>query len=267
MFIPIVQSLYYSFATIEMGAAMQVVPAGWQNYRRLLFEDTEFRQILLPALGDMALNVPIILIFSVLIAAFMNRLPGGVIFQLIFFIPVILSAGIVPGLMQGDIVRAVVVDAGADSSSIFNMQFLEGFLQLTGMGSGLTGIISYAIDNIFQVLGSSGIQILVFYMALKSIPASLYEASSIEGATAWEAFWKITFPMILPQFIVNAVYSIIDSFANSNNAVIQKIHQINFKSLDFGFGASAAWLYFAVIIAILALVMFVLTRFERHYHA
>jgi len=102
-------------------------------------------------------------------------------------------------------------------------------------------------------------------MALKSIPASLYEASDIEGATAWEAFWKITFPMVLPQFVVNAVYSIIDSFANSNNAVIRQLHQINFKLLDFGFGASAAWFYFAIIIAILAFVILILTRIERHY--
>lgn len=265
LIVPIAQSLIYSFSKLEMGSSVDLTSVGLDNYKRLLFEDTELRQILLPALGDMALNVPIILIFSLLIAAFMNKLPGGAVFQLIFFIPVILSAGIIPGLMHGDLVRLVVVDAGSDSGSIFNFGFLEDFLRLTGMGGALTGVISYAIHNIFKVLNSSGIQILVFYMALKSIPASLYEASDIEGATAWEAFWKITFPMVLPQFVVNAVYSIIDSFANSNNAVIRQLHQINFKLLDFGFGASAAWFYFAIIIAILAFVILILTRIERHY--
>ena len=129
----------------------------------------------------------------------------------------------------------------------------------------LVNYIMLAIENILEIVNSSGIQILVFTMGLKSISPSLYEASSIEGATAWESFWKITLPMILPQFVVNLTYTVIDSFVNNNNKIMQSINAYNYSKFDFGYAASLAWMYFAIILVILGVFVGLVNLFSRHY--
>ena len=94
---------------------------------------------------------------------------------------------------------------------------------------------------------------LIFLAGLQSISPALYEACRIDGATAWETFWKITFPMISPMILVNAVYTIIDSFTSSSNTVmsyISTLYQANMS--DRVVSTAMAWIYFAIIILIIA---------------
>ena len=102
-------------------------------------------------------------------------------------------------------------------------------------------------------------------MALKSIPRSLYEASSIEGATAWESFWRITFPMILPQALVNVTYTIIDAFVNNVNPVMESISEYNYVRFQFGYAAGLSWAYFFIILVITFVFSGILRRAIRHY--
>ena len=108
---------------------------------------------------------------------------------------------------------------------------------------------------------------LIFLAGLQSISPAIYESCKIDGATAWETFWKITLPMISPMILVNGVYTIIDSFTTSSNPMMSYI------SSAYGGGAGAApggaraaasamaWMYFLVVILIVALIASILSAF------
>lgn len=267
--IPIIQSLIYSFSDLTFEGKVNLELVGIENFKRAFLVDVDFRKILLSSLSDMLTNVPIILIFSMLIAVFLNgKFVGQPLFQIIFFIPVILSSGIMPGLFSGDLVRTAIINAesaSGEATSMFNANLIGDLLLKMNLPSQFINYIQYAIINILDVLNSSGIQILVFLIALKSIPASLYEASSIEGATVWEAFWKITFPMVLPQLLVNVVYTIIDAFSNNQNAVMTFITDFNFGKFNFGYGAALAWVYFFIAIVVICISVWLVKKLMKQY--
>lgn len=269
IFIPIIQSLIYSFNDLVFDGKVSLNFVGMENFKRAFLVDVDFRKILLGSLSEMLTNVPIILIFSMLIAVFLNgKFAGQPLFQIIFFIPVILSSGIMPSLFSGDIIRNTIINAESSSgeaTSMFNAALIGDLLLRMNLPSQFINYIQYAITNILDVLNSSGIQILVFLIALKAIPASLYEASSIEGATVWESFWKITFPMVLPQLLVNVVYTIIDAFSNNQNAVMAFITEFNFGKFKFGYAAALAWVYFIIAIAVISIAVLLVKKLMKQY--
>ncbi len=270
IFFPMMQSFIYSFNDLKFDGKVSLEFMGIENYKRAFTVDTDFRKLLLDSLSSMTVNVPIILIFSMLVAVFLNgKFPGQPVFQIIFFIPVIVSAGIMPNLISDDIIRRTIINAASatgEDTSLFNASLVGDLFMRMGLPNGFIEYIIYAITNILEVINSSGIQILVFLIALKAIPRSLYEASQIEGATAWESFWKITFPMVLPQTLVNVVYTVIDAFSNNVNPVMQTITDYNFSSFQFGYAASLAWTYFFIIIAVLCFFVLLIKQLMKHYN-
>lgn len=267
---PMIKSFVYSFNDLKFQGEIILDFVGLDNYKRAFLVDTDFREILLSSITDMLTNVPIILIFSMLVAVFLNgKFPGQSFFQIIFFIPVFVSAGIIPELFGNDTIRRSIINASSmtgETEAIFNVSAAESLLLKLNLNSSFVGYIQYAITNIFDVINSSGIQILVFLIALKAIPKSLYEASNIEGATAWESFWKITFPMVLPQLLVNVVYTIIDAFSNNTNKVMESITDYNFNKFQFGYAASIAWVYFFIVIVILSVFVGLLRTLMKRYN-
>jgi ABC-type sugar transport system permease subunit len=100
---------------------------------------------------------------------------------------------------------------------------------------------------------------LIFLAGLQSISPSIYEACRIDGATGWETFWKVTFPMISPMILVNTVYTIIDAFTRSQNTMIK---YISAQSLANSFKATAmSWIYFLLIILIIGAVAAIASTF------
>jgi len=271
IFIPMLQSLWYSFNELVFDGKINVNFVGLENYKRAFLVDTEYRKMLISSVTDILMKAPIILIFSMLVAILLNgEFKGRSIFQIIFFVPIFASSGILESLFANDRFRASIIGAesmteGAASSVTFNTQAINQFLLSIDFPSQFVDYIMYAITNILSVINSSGIQILVFLIALKSIPASLYEASDVEGATAWEGFWKITFPMVLPLAMVNVVYTVIDLFVNNNNTIMKTVYNYNFRSFQFGYAASLSWSYFVVILVVLALFCFLVSRVIKHY--
>ena len=115
-------------------------------------------------------------------------------------------------------------------------------------------------DNIFNITWKSGVQILLFLAGLQSVPGSLYEAASVEGATGWETFWKITFPMITPQLVIVTTYTIVDTFTDYGNQVMQDIYTTAFDRMEYGISSAMAWVYFAAVLAILGIVNWLLSK-------
>lgn len=117
-----------------------------------------------------------------------------------------------------------------------------------------------AVTRIYEIVSASGVQILVFLAGLQSIPPSLFEASNIEGATGWENFWKITFPMVSPLILVNTVYTIIDTLTSSSSEVMELIEDIAFSQNNYGFSAAMSWIYFASIMVVVGIITWLISR-------
>ena len=138
---------------------------------------------------------------------------------------------------------------------------MKSLLESANLNSTLTGVILYAVEITYSVVNSSGVQILIFLSALQTIPSSLFEASKVEGATKWEEFWKITFPMLTPMILVNIVYTIIDSFTNPKYEVLQYILDNSFtNSRGIGYSCAMSWMFFLIIVICLGIICGLLSK-------
>ena len=263
---PFIQSLLYSFGKLDSANSFKLVFTGLTNYKRALGEDADFSRMMIEAIANTGLRVPVILIFSFLFANLIKPVfPGRAAFRAILFLPVILTSGIVPALESGDLVQTFVDSSLNSSSVLVSTASLQEMLLNIGFPVNFASYIMSAVTGILGVVNKSGIQILIFLAALQSISPSLYEASSIEGATAWEHFWKVTFPMVTPQLLVCLVYTIIDLFTDMNSKTMKYIYDFAFNKFQFGFSSAMSWVYFLVIIAVLGVYTLVISRFIFYY--
>ena len=129
------------------------------------------------------------------------------------------------------------------------------------VGEGLVTYVTTAINNIYNIVNRSGVQMLIFLAGLQSISPAIYESVQIDGATSWETFWKITFPMISPMILVNAVYTIIDSFTTDSNVVMSFISGVYQQANGNVVSSAMAWMYFLIVIGIIALVAAICSAF------
>ena len=175
----------------------------------------------------------------------------------VFFLPVIISSGVVMNV----IVNASV-EYGASmmntSSALFQGIQFERMLLDIGFPLEATGRIMMIINGVFRQVWRGGVQILLFLAGLQAIPKYLYEAADVEGATRWESFWKITFPILSPTTILVTFYTIVDYGSDVSNFVVITIREYARRArLDISATMSVIW--FLIIIVIAALVLF-LTR-------
>lgn len=102
---------------------------------------------------------------------------------------------------------------------------------------------------------------LIFLAALQSISPAIYESCQMDGATGWETFWKITLPMISPMILVNAIYTIIDSFTTDSNTVMKFISKTYETNNGNVISSAMSWMYFLIVLAIIALVAAVMSMY------
>ena len=264
---PLVQSILYSFGELDPSDNFSIVFKGANNYFVALREDASYYRLLISALRDMLYQMPILLIFSFIIAHLLkDQFPGRGIIRLILFLPVVLSSGVVVTLGNNDTMQAMLNSAlSEETTNMISVESLQQFLLNINISTKLASYIIGIVTNILPIINHSGIQILIFLSALQSIPESLYEAASIDGASAWENFWKITFPMVIPQMIVCLVYTIIDLFVSTNNSVISYIYGIAFNKIEFGLSAAMSCIYTLIVTAVLGVFVFIFTRLFKHY--
>lgn len=271
IFLPcLVESFIYSFndVKIDFGSIVQKY-VGLKNYYDAFMTDTEFRVVLLSAAKGIILDTLIIIMFSFFISNVLNqKFHGRGLARMIFFLPVILSTGIIKAVEESNAMynameafmetteEGLMFDRIGLAASL-NMQIM---LLNSGISPSITNAIIYALQNTYNIANSSGVQILVFLTALQSIPPSLFEVAKIEGATKWEEFWKITFPMLTPMIFVNIVYTIIDTFTNPVYGVLSYIHTVAFARGRMGFASALSWIYFLIVMAVLGLVTLIISR-------
>ncbi len=269
---PLILSLQMSFNQINIkGFTMKWV--GISNYEYALTVDTQFNERLVTEIGRMAVNVIATLVMSFVIAVILNqKFKGRILCRIIFFLPVILSSGVLPGIessnefynMMTDINNSVQNASGVNVSAA-----LQDLLSVSGVASGVFDVIFQMIDAIYDIVMASGIQIIIFLSGLQSISPSLYEAADVEGCSGWESFWKITFPMVSPLLLVNCIYSIIDFFMKNDNQVIEHINNVtygmNAMAADIGVASAMSWIYFGVALAFVGISTLIITVAVKSY--
>ncbi|NLG24699.1 MAG: sugar ABC transporter permease [Clostridiales bacterium] len=245
----LVQAVRFSFSemeTLEAGGYL-LHGVGLANFRYALTEMATYVRTLTESMGDMLMNLPLIIFFSLFMAILLNnRFAGRAAIRAIFFLPVIMaSPAIVQALsqnlqnMMGGVSSAgsqLAADTIRENGTGLDTMALVMTLLDFGVPPRLLGYIVDAVGRMYDILRMSGVQIIIFLAALQSIPPALYEVAKIEGATAYETFWKITFPMVSPLLLTNVVYTMIDQFTQSE--IVTLAHETAFRSLDFGVSAA-----------------------------
>lgn len=272
IFLPlIVESLRYSFSNMEVTSSGYVLTKaaenGLEHYLRALTIDPDFNLELLTSIGQMVVQVPLVIIFSFFAATLLNQeFHGRAIARSVFFFPVILTSGVILGLENSDLLLQTLSTTGESAEDMESFLNVAVFLaQYTDLPRNVVMFLSNAVTGIYDIVVASGVQILIFLAGLQSISPSLYEASSMEGATAWENFWKITFPMISPMILVNSVYTIIDLFTNDTNEMMTTIRTTIFTDIKYGLGSAMAWIYFVCIAVILLVAGGLISRKVFYY--
>ena len=264
IYLPIIfNSIKFSFnhIIIQTSGGYKLEFVGFQNYSDAFMVDTEFGKTLSAGLGQLVIDIPAIVLFSLFIAIILNqKILGRAAFRAIFFIPVILTTGLIGQIeannsMLLEHMATGSIDTGTEATGagVLSAAQLEGLFSNMVVGSGFVDIVVRIVNNIFDIVNRCGVQMLIFLAGLQSISPSIYESCQIDGASGWETFWKVTFPMISPIILVNVVYTIIDAFTSASNQVMKYISTV-YDSPNNGNVMSSAmsWTYFLIVIAIIA---------------
>lgn len=274
VYLPIIfDSIKYSFHEIKIitGGGYDLVWVGLDNYIEAL-QTSDYIQALSDSITGLIMDIPTILLFSLFIAILLNqKMVGRGAFRAIFFIPVILSTGIIASIDASSAVQDYMgetggsIDTGAGTSGvaeIVSAADLQSLFDNMIVGSELATFVTDVVNNIFDIVNRSGVQMLIFLSGLQGISPAIYESCSIEGASPWETFWKITLPMVSPMILVNAVYTIIDSFTSSGNQVMAYVDNVYNQSGNGNVLSSAmSWMYFIVVILIVAAIAAIMSAF------
>jgi len=260
---PMFYSLYLSFNTAYYSLQTGVVttPVGFQNYLNIARSQT-----LLPLfatyLGKMILAVPLIVVFSIMIAVLINnpiKMKG--LWRTIFFLPVVIATG--------PVIREL---SNQDATSLPSLQDSNLLLFVSdNLGEWLANPIEVLLTSMLLILWYAGIPILIFLAGLQKIDTSIYEAAAIDGASPWDRFWKITLPSIKPLISVSIIYIVVSmSLFVEPGGILDnaRLHMLlgaptsNFW-LGYGYAAAIAWIYFFLMVILMLIFVGMLSIRRR----
>lgn len=229
----------------EKGIQFGALPHFWDNFSAIFQNAPDFVLSLETYIGAMILKVPMIIAFSLIIAIFLNdRFPGRTFYRMLFFLPVIVATG------------PVMKSFESSGVSIYDVKALANLMRE------LPDVVFETFSDIFSslisVLWQSGVPILIFLAGLQKISTTQYEAAKIDGASAWESFWKITIPSIRPFILLNAIYTIIFLSTDDTEPIRYIKNAVNDATKGYSVSIAMAWIYAAIIILLLIVCYFIL---------
>lgn len=251
---PLILSLALSFGKIDKIVGIKVTLTGFENYVRAFVIDPSFLPTLWKVAKQVAIRVPLIIVFSMVISILINKdIKFKGFFRTVFFLPFLLGTGHVMNQLLG---QDIANDTLATARGIIVPPEVMAYL-----GSSVGNAIDAILNEITLVLWKTGVQVLLFLSGLQTIPVSLYESARIDSATEWEMFWKITLPMMSPMLLLNIIYTIIDSFTDMSNPILSYIQNTSFKQFKYEYAAAMGWIYFVLIIIIISIVFYALRNY------
>ncbi len=238
---------------------------GLENYKKIATTNLGFINSISSTLPKLV-YIPAILIFSFMIANLLNaKFRGRTVARVIFFMPVVTASGVAAKIKEGswEVARVGSSVSGALSNTDFDITTsIKNILSDMPFMTPFVDLITTAFDQLSNIVLMSGIQILIFLAALQTISPSLFEASDMEGASKWEAFWKITFPMVSPMILVATMYTMIDVLTGSGNPMISYLFgTVGSTSLSLSDRMTMGWLYFICAALLIVIVSAIISRF------
>ncbi len=266
------QTVQFSLSSIKIastgGYTIQFI--GLDNYKNALLENPDFNVKLFETITQLLTNLPFIIFFSLFMAMLLNsKFKGRALVRAIFFLPILLGSGAIYSTLQlatqniqGGAAATVSDMQGAGG---VNIDYIIEMLMNYGFPQSVRDTIIMLVASVYYIVRLSSIQIIIFIAALQSISPSLYEVSKIEGATSYETFWKITFPMVSPLILTNVVYTIVDYFITSN--VVNLAYQVAFGgALDYGLSSAMSVISTVIVSLILVIIGGVISKFTFYYN-
>lgn len=266
--VPLVQSVIYSFSEMTITEyGVRTVFKGFENYRNILVSDPDYIEWLKSSVISFLYSLPIIILLSVVLALLLNqKFRGRLFFRALYFLPVIIATGDVITLLfrttSSDLNGIGVSESY--SASMVTVDDIIGWLQIDGQ---IAEYVTSTISKIFDLVWSCGIQTVLFIAGLQSVPSSLYEASRVEGATKWEEFWFITFPMLSRVTLLVTVFTMVELITNVRSKMISETYRM-MRSGIYDTTSAMIWFYFIITGAVMAVIVFLYKQFlMRHWES
>ncbi len=257
--VPFIQAMFFIFFKVEASAnGLVYTYAGLDIIDQVFFVDPENGRAIWESLGTTFVDSILIVAFSLIVAMLLNKpFRGRAFCRALMALPILVSSGVLMTVFQQDLFRSSV--ELNSQATIFQGAVLEDTLIKLGMKTEWVSAMSNQVAAILDLIWQSGIQILLFVGGIQSIPRSYMEVAEVEGATSWQSFWKITFPMITPFLLLNLIYAIVDSFTSASNPVMTEIADY-FGTVNYSAATTLSVAYFLVVLIIVGLATLIISR-------
>lgn len=252
---PLIYSIAISFNQVAIKPGLiELESVGMEYFRQALFVDAEFPTRLMLSLISIALGTPLVVVFALIIAILLNRkFRGRAIFRMIFFIPVI--------IMSGPVMAELLTETSAMNID-FNLFGVVDFLH--EMDDFWATMLITFLNSFVRILWFTGVQMIIFLAALQKIDHNMYEAASIDGATAWETFWRITLPYIRPIIMLNSIYTIVEMGTFSDDSTnIKIVNSIRDIARPYSYASTMSWIYAICLLIMIIIVFLVFTDWKE----
>lgn len=252
---PLYRTIFLSFHDVSYGlqSGWRYNWAGLENFRRILFQDVDFIVELQDFFISTLLQVPVIIALSVIIAVLLNqKIKGSSLFRLIFFLPVI--------ILSGELMSNIGDYGGAAISS---SRLIVDILETIIPSEEFVLLIVELFELIAQLMWYCAVPVLIFLAALQNVNPSMYEAASIDGASPWVTFWKITLPTIYPLVSVCVIFTVVFLANFDTNPINLIIMSSTYDGARREGYASALSLLYTFFQFILVAILYFTTRSKR----
>ncbi|MBP3390114.1 MAG: sugar ABC transporter permease [Clostridia bacterium] len=259
--LPLIQSIIFSFSEIEVvGGGIDVHFKGIENYKQILLVDANYDTWVTSSVTSYLYSLPIIILLSMSLALILNqKFRGRLFFRALYFLPVIISTGAV----INHIFRTTgsnMSDIGVSDAYSANMISVDDIVKLLDISGEVADFITTTISKIFDLVWSCGIQIVLFLAGLQSVPQSFFEASRVEGATKWEEFWFITFPMLSRVTLLVTIFTMVELITSERTTLIKNVYSM-MRAGNYDETSAMMWFYFLICGAVMGLFVFLYQRF------
>ena len=258
-FYPIIQAIFTSFKTGPSANMSWCDPAGY-NYTRM-FQDAIFKTSVKNTFLYLIIEVPVMLVLAMLLAQLLNNkdLKFKGLFRTCVFLPCATSL-----VSYSLIFKSMFATNGLVNTILVNLGILENNYNFLGNPGSAKAIIIIAL-----IWRWTGYNMVFFLAGLQNIEYSVYEAAKIDGANAWQTFWRITVPLLKPTIVMTVIMSINGTLqlfdesvnltsggpANSTITMSHYIYNISFGKgvANFGYASALCFVVF-IMVAVLAFI-------------
>lgn len=258
--IPLVQSFLFSVSKVSVySGGIKLDFIGFSRYKSLILTDPDYTALVKEALLSFLYSLPVIILLSMVLALLLNqKFRGRLFFRSLYFLPVIISTGVVINLLFST-TSSDLSNIGVSESYSSNMFDVEDIIEWLGLTGGIAEYISLIISKVFDLIWKCGIQTVLFIAGLQSVPASLYEASKVEGATKWEEFWFITFPMLSRVTLLVSVFTMVELITDTNVELVSNVYN-SMTAGVYDNPSTMMWMYFIVAGGVIGLLIVLYNR-------